>query len=130
MRKMIHFLRIALLCLPAFTSAAPAFARGPALDGSVPLRALPREAQTTYERIFAGAYPPGGKDGSTFGNYEGALPNARRGYYHEFTVPTPGARNRGARRIVCGGERREWERNRPAVCYYTDNHYASFREIR
>ena len=53
------------------------------------------------------------------------LPQHPRGYYHEYTVPTPGVRTRGARRIICGGPRQS-----PAVCYYTDDHYASFRRIR
>ncbi|HEY4373468.1 MAG TPA: ribonuclease domain-containing protein [Burkholderiales bacterium] len=110
--------------------AAPAQARGPAVGGKVAAGSLPREARRTYDLIFTGGPFPYAKDGVTFGNYEGALPQRRRGYYHEYTVPTPGARNRGARRIVCGGEKADWARNRPAACYYTDNHYASFREIR
>ena len=65
------------------------------------------------------------RDGVTFGNRERSLPPRRRGYYHEYTVATPGERTRGARRIVCGGPRRT-----PEVCYYSDDHYASFRRIR
>jgi len=57
-----------------------------------------------------------------FGNYEGLLPKEPRGYYHEYTVETPGARNRGARRIVTGG-------TPPEVWYYTDDHYRSFRRF-
>jgi ribonuclease T1 len=60
-----------------------------------------------------------------FGNYEGLLPKQPRGYYHGYTVETPGAHNRGARRIVCGGAKRE-----PVACFYTDDHYVSFRRIR
>ena len=48
-----------------------------------------------------------------------------RGYYHEYTVRTPGVKSRGARRIVCGGTART-----PDACYYTDDHYQSFRRIR
>ena len=59
-----------------------------------------------------------------FGNRERILPPARRGYYREYTVKTPYARNRGARRIVCGGPA-----TTPAKCFYTGDHYASFREI-
>ena len=65
------------------------------------------------------------RDGVVFGNREGLLPEQARGYYHEYTVPTPGASNRGARRIVCGGPR-----SRPETCYYTADHYQSFARIR
>jgi ribonuclease T1 len=64
------------------------------------------------------------KDGSVFGNRERLLPRERRGHYREYTVDTPGSRHRGARRIVCGGER-----TAPATCWYTADHYASFRRI-
>ena len=62
------------------------------------------------------------QDGVVFGNYEHLLPEQPRGYYHEYTVDTPGARNRGARRIITGG-------TPPAVYYYTDDHYRSFRQF-
>jgi ribonuclease T1 len=105
----------------------PAHAFAP---GEIEATALPREGRAVFASIRKGgpfAYP---KDGVTFGNFEGQLPKKRRGYYREYTVETPGSRNRGARRIVCGGEARDWERNAPAACYYTDDHYASFRRIR
>ena len=57
-----------------------------------------------------------------FGNYEGLLPQQPRGYYHEYTVETPGARTRGARRIITGG-------TPPVAYYYTDDHYRSFRRF-
>lgn len=101
------------------------FAKGPAPIGDVRLAELPREAQQTLVLIKQGGPFPYSKDGRVFGNYEGILPKQKRGYYHEFTVKTPGARNRGARRIVSGGE--------PASSgeyYYTDDHYATFRRIR
>ena len=60
-----------------------------------------------------------------FGNREGNLPAKPRGYYHEYTVPTPGLKSRGARRIVCGGPVRV-----PDACYYTADHYRSFARIR
>ncbi|HEX4325775.1 MAG TPA: ribonuclease domain-containing protein [Burkholderiales bacterium] len=119
---------LAVACLLA--GAAPALARGPAVDGPIAVQSLPREARATYELILAGGPFPFAKDGITFGNYENMLPRQRRGYYHEFTVRTPGAHNRGARRIVCGAEARDWARNRPEACYYSDNHYVSFRQIR
>ena len=65
------------------------------------------------------------KDGVVFGNRERILPAHPRGYYREYTVRTPGERSRGARRIVCGGPRPV----APDACYYTDDHYASFRKI-
>jgi ribonuclease T1 len=91
----------------------------------VPLSALPVEAQATQRAILAGGPFRGVKDGSAFGNRERQLAARPRGYYREYTVPTPGARNRGARRIVCGGERP----TAPDACFYTDDHYTSFRRI-
>ena len=93
--------------------------------GSVALAELPREAQRTEQLIRAGGPFPYVKDGVTFGNRERQLPRRERGYYREYTVPTPGASNRGARRIVCGGA----PVTQPEVCYYSDDHYASFRRI-
>jgi ribonuclease T1 len=107
---------------------APASARG-GLAEPVAVAALPQEAQDTYALILEGGPFPYAKDGITFGNYQGALPAQRRGYYHEYTVPTPGAKNRGARRIVCGGAPADWRAHRPAACYYTGDHYVSFRQI-
>jgi ribonuclease T1 len=85
---------------------------------------LPNEAQRTLALIEQGGPFPYAKDGTTFGNYERRLPAQRRGYYHEYTVKTRGARNRGARRIICGG-------NQQAAndCYYTEDHYNSFQRI-
>jgi ribonuclease T1 len=86
---------------------------------------LPKQAQVTLLLIKRGGPFPYAQDGAIFGNYEGVLPKQKRGYYHEFTVKTPGARNRGARRIIAGGEpvmSREY--------YYTDNHYATFKRIK
>ena len=85
---------------------------------------LPVQARDMLKRIEQGGPFEGYKDGVIFGNYERLLPSKRRGYYREYTVPTPGARNRGARRIVCGGAK-----HHPDVCYYTHDHYASFRRI-
>jgi ribonuclease T1 len=91
----------------------------------VALAELPREAQQTDKLIRAGGPFPYAKDGMTFGNRERQLPRRDRGFYREYTVPTPGASSRGARRIVCGGV----PASQPEVCYYTDDHYASFRRI-
>ena len=83
---------------------------------------LPAEALATLELIEKSGPFPYRKDGSVFGNREGQLPDAARGYYHEYTVPTPGSPDRGARRIVTGG-------TPPVAWYYSDNHYRSFRSI-
>jgi len=86
---------------------------------------LPSEARVTLARIRDNGPFPYARDGVPFGNRERMLPTRPRGYYHEYTVPTPGARNRGARRIVCGGET-----GTIAECYYSDDHYQSFKRIR
>jgi len=93
--------------------------------GAVSFSQLPPEALATHRLIVAGGPFSHGKDGSVFGNRERALPSRPRGYYLEYTVATPGARNRGARRIVCGG----LPPNRPQACYYTGDHYTTFRQI-
>ena len=82
--------------------------------------ALPAEARQTLALIKAGGPFPYQKDGSVFGNREGLLPKRERGYYREYTVKTPGAKDRGARRIVAG---------RAGEYYYSDDHYRSFRRI-
>ena len=100
--------------------------RGP-VDGQevVLLSALPAEAIHTQRLIHAGGPFPHGKDGTVFGNREQLLPRRERGFYREYTVPTPGLNHRGARRIVCGGR----PATQPEACYYTADHYASFRRI-
>lgn len=85
---------------------------------------LPRPGRLTYELIRAGGPFPFEKDGMVFGNRERQLPARQRGFYREYTVTTPGSRDRGARRIVCGGPARA-----PHTCYYTVDHYMSFRKI-
>ena len=95
------------------------------VEATVSLQALPPEARDTHRLIYQGGPFPYAKDGVVFGNRERLLPKARRGFYREYTVPTRGASNRGARRIVCGGTAPQ----RPDVCYYTQDHYASFRRI-
>lgn len=96
---------------------------GPASDARGFDRAdLPPEAVHTLGLIARGGPFPYRKDGTVFQNRERLLPGQPRGYYREYTVPTPGARDRGARRIVTGGDP-------PEVFYYTDDHYRSFRRI-
>jgi ribonuclease T1 len=105
--------------------AAPALARGSPDDlPTVALVQLPLEARDCYVRILHGGPFPYDRDGVAFGNRERLLPSMPRGYYHEYTVHTPDAHNRGARRIVCGGPQKT-----PDACYYTDDHYRSFRRI-
>ncbi len=91
----------------------------------ISLAHLPAEARTTDRLIRAGGPFKSAKDGVVFGNRERILPAERRGFYHEYTVPTPGARNRGARRIVCGGS----PPTAPQACFYTGDHYATFQRI-
>ncbi|HRH87259.1 MAG TPA: ribonuclease domain-containing protein [Rubrivivax sp.] len=92
---------------------------------TVALATLPAEARQTEALIRQGGPFGYAKDGSVFGNRERLLPAERRGYYREYTVNTPGSRDRGARRIVCGGS----QPTRPEHCYYTADHYASFALI-
>lgn len=88
------------------------------------LSALPLEGQQTYALILRGGPFASERDGVVFGNRERLLPIKKRGYYREYTVATPGLKNRGVRRIVCGGKPRM-----PDACYYTADHYESFRRI-
>ncbi|MFF4405302.1 ribonuclease domain-containing protein [Streptomyces sp. NPDC001262] len=81
---------------------------------------LPPEARRTLELIKKGGPFPYDRDGIVFGNYENQLPKQTRGYYHEYTVPTPGAGNRGARRIITGSHDER---------YYTDDHYKTFEAV-
>lgn len=97
----------------------------PAVEAAVPLSVLPVQAQVVHRRILAGGPFRYDKDGSVFGNRERHLPRQPRGFYREYTVPTPGVRHRGARRIVCGGK----EMRQPETCFYSEDHYNSFQRI-
>ncbi len=115
-----------LLSLPIGAAAKPS--PGFMLD-AIAQSALPKEGQRTLQLIQQGGpFPYADKDGSTFGNREGALPKQKRGYYSEYTVKTPYARNRGAKRIIAG----KGATGNPATSgeyFYTDDHYASFKRI-
>jgi len=87
---------------------------------TVALGDLPVQARETLALVDGGGRLPYAKDGTTFNNFEGLLPARPRGYYREYTVPTPGEPDRGARRLVVGGE---------GDVYYTDDHYQSFRQV-
>jgi len=106
------------------SAAAPVYARDNSPQTAIQQIAvdkLPPEARTTLALIKKGGPFPYKKDGVVFGNFEKQLPVKERGYYHEYTVPTPKARDRGARRIVTG---------RNGEYYYSADHYKSFRRIR
>jgi ribonuclease T1 len=108
-------------------SYGPAQARVPIqvdLPQAISLAELPRQGQQVYALIRQGGPFDSEKDGTVFGNRERLLPISKRGFYREYTVPTPGLKHRGGRRIVCGGAPRL-----PQVCYYTADHYESFRKI-
>jgi ribonuclease T1 len=119
---MRRFFSIILLIVFAQLTAPPVNAsrktRG--ID-TVDIVNLPREARQTIALIRKGGPYPYKKDGVVFGNFEHRLPLHERGYYREFTVRSPGARDRGARRIILG---------KAGELYYTDDHYDTFRLVR
>jgi guanyl-specific ribonuclease Sa len=126
-----HWLRVAVLIVFAVLAANSWRARdgdtsapsGAATTAqTTPGHGVPLEAQRTLQLIQRGGPFPYDRDGTLFQNREGRLPAQPRGYYREYTVPTPGARDRGARRIVTGGDP-------PHVFYYTDDHYQTFRRV-
>jgi ribonuclease T1 len=116
----------------SLTASPAAQAKGPVpeaasanVSASIPLADLPKQGRETYALILAGGPFPYEKDGTVFGNRERNLPAQKRGFYREYTVKTPYARTRGAKRIVCGGS----QSVKPEACYYTEDHYASFKRI-
>lgn len=122
--------KLALACCLLLTAGIGTdlvHAKGPRSSESmatIGVAELPRQGQETYRLIREGGPFPYDKDGSVFGNRERLLPAEKRGYYREYTVKTPGSRDRGARRLVCGGKPRT-----PDACYYTSDHYASFKRV-
>ncbi|MGI4858127.1 MAG: ribonuclease domain-containing protein [Janthinobacterium lividum] len=132
MRRGALALTVAAGCLGSMTNAvhardftaraAPAWVQN--YSPVIPVSNLPVAAARLLATIRAGGEFPYEKDGAIFGNRERLLPRQPRGYYREYTVPTPRARDRGARRIVCGGPPRTTDE-----CYYTDDHYSSFKRI-
>ena len=111
--------------LAAFFTSPEVLARNdgtsPATIKAIAFAALPRDAQQTLQAIKRGGPFQFERDGVVFGNYERRLPPRDRGYYREYTVPTPGEKHRGARRIVAGAH---------AEYYYSDDHYRTFKRIR
>jgi ribonuclease T1 len=122
---MVLLNRIAVLLAACLALAAGSALARTGVSGDVAEAQLPQAARQTMDLIRHGGPFPYQRDGVVFGNRERALPQQPHGYYHEYTVQTPGARNRGARRIVCGGNQ-----SLARDCYYSDDHYQSFRRIR
>ena len=128
LRSTFWAVSLAFTLLLGFASTSLVHAKGPlpdAVGGTVALSQLPAQAQDMMKLIYAGGPFKFDKDGVVFGNRERILPAKNRGFYREYTVKTPGERTRGARRIVCGG----LQPTAPEACYYTDDHYASFRKV-
>jgi ribonuclease T1 len=122
MKALACALALAVLLAAGFASVPSAAQRAPAVqDGEIASAALPREARETIALIRKGGPFPYAKDGVVFGNREARLPRQKRGYYHEYTVRTPGERTRGARRIVAGAG---------GEFYYSPDHYNSFLRVR
>lgn len=103
---------------PGSGSGSPSATR----DGDRYPAFLPVEAHAVLQRIERGGPYEYRQDGGVFQNRERRLPDRPRGHYREFTVETPGSRDRGARRIVTGGDP-------PVEYWYTDDHYRSFRRF-
>jgi ribonuclease T1 len=119
------FRTLALAACLALVAVPELGARGTAAaTGEIAASKLPAEAQSTLVLIRNGGPFAYSRDGVVFGNRERFLPQKPRGYYHEYTVKTPGVATRGARRIICGGNIAALDE-----CYYTDDHYQSFRRI-
>ncbi|MGW0749334.1 ribonuclease domain-containing protein [Streptomyces sp. NPDC002587] len=130
-RSLLRVLGVVFLCValvgavgcggrksaPAASTGSPSWAQG--LE-TVRAAELPRQARDVLALIDEGGPYPYRQDGAVFGNFEKALPRQKRGYYHEFTVRSPGERDRGARRIVAG-EGGEF--------FYTDDHYETFKAV-
>jgi ribonuclease T1 len=124
LRRLLAVLALAAGCALALAPVAQAKGTPDALP-TVAVAELPREAATVLAQVRAGGPFRYDRDGIVFGNRERILPAKPKGYYREYTVPTPGVKTRGARRIVCGGAP-----TTPDACFYSDDHYQSFRRIR
>jgi ribonuclease T1 len=133
MKKTRGWIRNVLLVVAAIAAASGWLAREqPMRDTDAAVTAphgqssnrvgLPVEALHTLQLIEQGGPYPYDRDGTVFQNREGRLPSRPRGHYREYTVRTPGSRDRGARRIVSGGDP-------PTEFFYTDDHYRTFRRI-
>lgn len=133
MARLAAFFRLALfLALVGACGTSPILAKEQGQSAhiaSVAISALPVEARQTLQLIRQdGPFPYHHKDGSVFGNFERRLPPRARGYYREYTVPTPGRKDRGARRIVAGKGMNDSVAT-SGEYYYTADHYRTFRRI-
>ncbi|GAA1563835.1 hypothetical protein GCM10009804_20640 [Kribbella hippodromi] len=108
---------------PAHSAVQPTSSSIRAID-TCALSSLPSQASDTLKLIHSGGPFPYRQDGTVFSNREGILPSQSSGYYHEYTVKTPGSPDRGARRLIGGGAK-----TTPVHVYYTGDHYASFCEV-
>ncbi|MFM9881820.1 MAG: ribonuclease domain-containing protein [Burkholderiales bacterium] len=118
----MNFFRLVIAVLIFLGGTSVAFCRDdPSKLAEISVSALPPEGRDTLVLIKKGGPYPYQRDGVVFGNFEKLLPARARGYYSEFTVPTPGAKTRGARRIVAGKD---------GEFFYTDDHYKSFKRVR
>jgi len=125
-RRWLLPLALAAMLVAGVSAVGPVDARKSAEAlPEIALADLPPQARDVHVLIRRGGPFAYERDGVTFGNRERILPPAPRGFYHEYTVRTPGTRSRGARRIVCGGPK-----TAPEVCYWTADHYSSFSRIR
>lgn len=120
LKLLLAGLGLVLVLMPGAVSARASVD----VQSAIAVADLPTQGLETYKLIHQGGPFASERDGVVFGNRERLLPLNKRGYYREYTVPTPGLRHRGVKRIVCGGKP-----VMPEVCYYTADHYASFRKI-
>ena len=122
---MIANLRAVIIALACLLFVAGGVHARDQQSADIPAAALSPQALHTLNLIQRNGPFPFDRDGIVFGNRERTLPDRPRGYYHEYTVNTPGERGRGAKRIVCGGDQ-----SSTRECYYSDDHYRTFRRIR
>lgn len=125
---LIYIVKVSFLLIVTGVTIGMAQAKGFAREETLTTMSvseLPVKGQQVYALIARGGPFAYDKDGVIFGNREQLLPKHKRGYYREYTVKTSGERNRGAKRIVCGG----LQVQSPDACYYTEDHYSSFRKI-
>jgi ribonuclease T1 len=120
MLRLMRVVFVAMLWLPLASYSAPPLQGGLEALPSIAVADLSAEARDTLRAIKQGGPFPYPRDGVVFNNFERVLPERRRGYYHEYTVMTPGVNSRGVRRVVCGPL---------PECYFTADHYQTFKRI-
>ena len=123
-----HWLKLSLFLIVTGVTICAVQAKGFTREetlATIAVSELPKQGQHVYALIAQGGPFAHNKDGVVFGNREQQLPKHKRGYYREYTVKTSGVSHRGAKRIVCGG----LQVQSPDACYFTEDHYSSFRKI-